>query len=178
MQFQVPQFIETEDKLIGPLNLKQFLALGGVAFVIFMLFLFLDFTLCLPVAFTLGIIGTASVLFKVNGRPMTVFLFSLFNYYWNPQLYLWKPSQPPADALKLYQLPKIPSSTSRGPLTGNIKALWNMLLTTKETITRRESPLQSHPSPIRQPCARTEFQGAYRAALQQRAARHVDYRKA
>jgi len=35
MQFNVPQFIETEDKLIGPFTLKQFLylAAGGALLV-------------------------------------------------------------------------------------------------------------------------------------------------
>ena len=39
MQFQTPQFIETENKIIGPLTLKQFfyLAVGfGVSFTFFL----------------------------------------------------------------------------------------------------------------------------------------------
>ena len=29
MQFQVPQFIEVEDKIFGPLTFKQFIYMGG-----------------------------------------------------------------------------------------------------------------------------------------------------
>ena len=29
MQFQVPQFIETEDKVVGPLTLRQFMYIAG-----------------------------------------------------------------------------------------------------------------------------------------------------
>ena len=38
MQFQVPQFIETEDKIVGPLTLRQFLYIGAAGLLSFLLF--------------------------------------------------------------------------------------------------------------------------------------------
>ena len=43
MQFQVPQFIEVEDKIFGPLTLKEFLYLGGGIGMAVVLFIFVPF---------------------------------------------------------------------------------------------------------------------------------------
>ena len=40
MQFQVPQFIDVENKIIGPLSLRQFLYLAGAGLISFMLFFY------------------------------------------------------------------------------------------------------------------------------------------
>ena len=37
MRFQVPQFIEVEDKIFGPLTLKQFIYLAGAGGLVFVL---------------------------------------------------------------------------------------------------------------------------------------------
>jgi len=45
MQYQVPQFIEVEDRIIGPLTLKQFLYLafaGAILFVLWFLKLIIE----------------------------------------------------------------------------------------------------------------------------------------
>jgi hypothetical protein len=40
-QFHVPQFIEVEDKIFGPLTLKQFLYVIGGAGIVFIMYAFL-----------------------------------------------------------------------------------------------------------------------------------------
>ena len=54
MEYQVPQFIEVEDKIIGPLTLKQFIYLAGAAGLVVVFFAYLPFIvavlLSLPVA--------------------------------------------------------------------------------------------------------------------------------
>ena len=57
MQFSVPQFVEVEDKIIGPLTLKQFLVLLGGGFVVFVLYKFITnafFFISLTLLFLLG----------------------------------------------------------------------------------------------------------------------------
>ena len=88
-QFQVPQFIETEDKIVGPLTLRQFMylaiagSLSGVCYLIFQPFL--------AVLLTLILMGLGAILafVKVNGRTMVTFLGSAFSYIWNPKLYVF-----------------------------------------------------------------------------------------
>ena len=91
-QYQVPQFIEVEDKIFGPLTLKQFVYLAGGAGVCLIFFtllpLYLTILFSLPViAFSLGL-----AFYQVNGRPLVVALEHAFGYYIGSKLYLWKQS--------------------------------------------------------------------------------------
>lgn len=90
MQFQIPQFIEIEDKIAGPFSLRQllFVVAGGVI-------TFLAFTM-LPFfgALLIGLIALggslALALVKVNGQPLTRVAFAAAGFFWKPRLYLWK----------------------------------------------------------------------------------------
>lgn len=89
-QYQVPQFIEVEDKIFGPLTLKQFIYLAGGGGVCLMLFtllpLWLTFLLGAPVlAFC-----AALAFYQVNGRPFIVAIEHASSYFFGTKLYLWK----------------------------------------------------------------------------------------
>lgn len=94
MQFQVPQFIYTEDKLVGPLTFKQFMYVGIPGAIIAILFFFLEFLLWTFLAAVIGGIGLVLAFGKVNGRPMSVFFSALFENLWSPNFYVFKPSVP------------------------------------------------------------------------------------
>lgn len=90
MQFNVPQFIEIEDKIFGPLTLKQFmLFLGGA---IATLFLWYIFRLWVVIIVALPLFGflAATVFLKINGRPFFTWLTSLIQYFTKPKIYVWK----------------------------------------------------------------------------------------
>jgi hypothetical protein len=90
MQFEVPQFIEIEDKIFGPLTWRQFVYLGGgvgAAVVIFLVFPFILFVLLgIPIA----ALATALAFFPVNNRPFSYFLEAVYNYVTSNKLYLWQ----------------------------------------------------------------------------------------
>lgn len=91
MQFQVPQFIENEQKIIGGvLTMRQFLTLSAGAGVLFGLFLYVNFYawIILAVVISAGLL-TISFL-KINGRSINVLMRAAFLYYWNPSFYLWR----------------------------------------------------------------------------------------
>ena len=98
MQFQVPQFIETEDKIVGPFTLRQFLYVAAAGLLSAILYftvatwLWLIFTIILLG----GAIGVSFI--KIGGRPLSNVLLSAFGFYWKPQTYIWK-SQEQAAAL-------------------------------------------------------------------------------
>jgi len=94
MQYQVPQFIDTEDKLVGPFSLRQFGFVGAAGLVSAICYFFLQTWLFVVVAVvTLG--GALALSFlKVNGRPLIKVVTAAFRFYWNPQLYVWKPDHP------------------------------------------------------------------------------------
>ncbi|MDP1629319.1 MAG: PrgI family protein [bacterium] len=94
MQYQVPQFIEIEDKIIGPLTLKQFLYLAGPAVISFILFFALSFGIWLLLTIILGVLGLSLAFVKINGRPFINFLLSVFWYYFKPKIFIWKKAEP------------------------------------------------------------------------------------
>ncbi|MBU1102639.1 PrgI family protein [Patescibacteria group bacterium] len=93
MQFNVPQFIDVEDKILGPLSLKQFLMfLGGAIIVLFLWYLF-RLWIVVIVAIPLFLFLLASVFVKINGRSLFTFLRAFFNYFSNPKIYIWRRKQ-------------------------------------------------------------------------------------
>ena len=97
MRYQVPQFIEVEDKIFGPLTLKQFIYLaggGGLCLVFFSLLpLYLTILFSLPVA----ALSLALAFYEVNDRPFIVAIEHAFGYYFGSKLYLWKQKIPGAN---------------------------------------------------------------------------------
>jgi hypothetical protein len=93
MRFEVPQFIEIEDKIFGPFTWKQFVYLCGgigVAAVTFLATPIFFFALIgIPAA------GVAFLLafYPVNNRPFSVFLESVFTFYKSDRVYHWKKQQ-------------------------------------------------------------------------------------
>jgi len=92
-QYQVPQFIEVEDKIFGPLTLRQFIYLAGAGGLSLIFFTLLPFLLALPlIGIALGV-GAAFAFYKVNGRPLIVAAEHGFSYFLGNKLYLWKQRQ-------------------------------------------------------------------------------------
>jgi len=156
MQFQIPQFIETEDKVIGPLTLKQFGYIGGAAIVVFLLFYILNFLLWLLIALLFGGIASSLAFVKVNGRPLMVYASSLMGSIWSPKIYVFKPTIPTRELGENITVPvgstvalalEKPSSadgdsaTQKPPTFGGIKGLRSWIATSKNAIPRREKPL-------------------------------------
>ncbi len=90
MQFQVPQFIEVEDKIFGPLTLKQFIYLVGGAGIVFALYTFLPFFLVLIVGAPVAALAVGLAFYKVNNRPLVDVIESAVSYFFSHRLYVWK----------------------------------------------------------------------------------------
>lgn len=91
MKFQLPQFIETEIKLIGPFTLKQFLWVAGGASLIFVLFIalgpsFIFFLLAAPIA----ALALALAFIRVQEMPLINYLAYALAYVINPKKYLYR----------------------------------------------------------------------------------------
>ncbi|MEK9180476.1 MAG: PrgI family protein [Patescibacteria group bacterium] len=94
MQFQVPQFIETEDKIVGPFSIRQFIYIGAAGIVSFFLYFTVELWLwVLGTVFSLALaMGFAFI--KIEGRDLTHVLAAALNFYWKPQTYVWQPEHP------------------------------------------------------------------------------------
>lgn len=89
-QYQVPQFITLEDKVIGPLTLKQFAFLGAGGVLIFLLRAVLVPLLFFPVAGIIGGLAAALAFLKIGQQPFPTVIRRAFLFFIRPRLYLWK----------------------------------------------------------------------------------------
>lgn len=97
MRFQVPQFIEVEDKIFGPLTLKQFIYLAGgagLSFVIYMIVGSLVFSF-IPIVIILGA-SAALAFYKVNQKPLILVVEAAFKYWFGSKLFIWRKEEKPA----------------------------------------------------------------------------------
>jgi hypothetical protein len=89
-QFQVPQFIDVEDKILGPVTMRQFftmlipLVIGGV------LYFILDLWLTIIVLIPTTAITAIFAFYKPNGMKFSRFFASFLSYTFKPRLYVWK----------------------------------------------------------------------------------------
>jgi hypothetical protein len=90
MEYQVPQFIEIEDKIFGPLTWKQFVFMGGGAGLSVIVFLY--FPLFVAVLIAAPVMGLALALsfYKINDRNFVDILGAGFSFYTKDRLYLWR----------------------------------------------------------------------------------------
>lgn len=80
MKFQVPQFIETETKLIGPFTLMQFLFVAGGISMTAVAWIALDgIFFGIAALVVLGFFG-ALAFGKVDGQPMLNYLAYMLSY--------------------------------------------------------------------------------------------------
>jgi len=92
MRFQVPQFIEIEDKIFGPFTFKQMVYIAGSAGIAFVLWTFLPHFLAILIGGPLIAFGLALAFYKINKRPFINVVESAFTYVISSRLYIWKKS--------------------------------------------------------------------------------------
>jgi uncharacterized membrane protein len=90
MRFQVPQFIEIEDKIFGPLTFKQFIYVGGGVGACVILFLFLPNFIALILSAPIAAFAGALAFFKINDKPFIHLVEAFFKYHTGSKLYIWK----------------------------------------------------------------------------------------
>ena len=98
MQFQVPQFIESEDKVIGPFSLRQFAYVGVAGALSGAFYLFAATWLWVVFSIIIFAIAFAFAFVRIEGRPFLSIVTSAFNFYWKPQTYVWQAEHTPVVA--------------------------------------------------------------------------------
>lgn len=97
----MPQFIEVEDKIVGPLTLRQFIYLAGGAGLSVVLFIYLPLWAAFPfIALAVG--GSLALAFyRVNGKPLIELFEAGFNYLTGAKLFLWRREEPKVPAARV-----------------------------------------------------------------------------
>jgi hypothetical protein len=90
MRYQVPQFIEVEDKVIGPFTVKQFVYIAGGLGMIFIIYTYIPIYISLIIIGIVAPLSLALAFYKINNKPFIDFLESAFTFYTRNNLYIWK----------------------------------------------------------------------------------------
>jgi len=98
MRYQVPQFIEVEDKIFGQLTLKQFLYVSGGAAIGFILWSSLPQFLALLIGLPVVGFFLALAFYQSNGRPFVLTVESAVKYFFATKLYIWKKEEKKPEA--------------------------------------------------------------------------------
>ena len=170
MNFQIPQFIETEDKIIGLLTLKQFIYFAVAGGFVFMLFFFLNIGIWLVFTFFIITAAASFAFIKVNGRPLSVAAISALNFYWQPRFYLWQREA----GVQKNALEKI-AETRISQTKSLLDNLWNQLKTSKQPIPKREKAIQPAITD-RVKSSKERFEMMRKITGEREVARRVDYR--
>lgn len=98
MRYQVPQFIEFDSKIIGPLSFKQFIyilgAIGGTYLIYKIFGIFPGIILMLM----LWSLSGALAFVKINNKSFVDVLAAAFSYMIKSKLYIWKKIDKPVTA--------------------------------------------------------------------------------
>lgn len=126
MKFQVPQFIEIEDKLFGPLTFKQFVYLAGGGGISFLLWQSLPLIAAVPLILAVVSFSTALAFLKINKRPFINALEAAFHYFIRDKLYTWK-KNPRKKAVKKAKQEKKPDISVPRVSKSSLKEIaWNL----------------------------------------------------
>lgn len=90
MRFEVPQFIEIEDKIFGPFTWKQGIYLGGGVGLAIVLFFVAPFFITFLVGIPIALLAAALAFYPINNRPFSVLLEAMWNFYKNHRVYYWR----------------------------------------------------------------------------------------
>ncbi|MDP2926523.1 MAG: hypothetical protein Q8N65_00040 [bacterium] len=93
MRFQVPQFIERETRVAGPITFRQFVMLGIMGALIILLYFALikvSFMAFIFISTILFVSTLALAFLRVGGRSLPTVLGNFFSFFISPKVYLWK----------------------------------------------------------------------------------------
>lgn len=145
MQYQLPQFIEVEDKIIGPFTFKQFVYLAGGAGLSYIAYAIphdifsLPFLISIIPPIPIALLALALAFYKVNNRPFIFALESAIKFYFGKKLYIWKKQEPVVTARTLTQQTANSGITLPTLSESKLKDLsWNLDIKDAQTVSEAE----------------------------------------
>jgi hypothetical protein len=90
MMFSVPQFIDIEDKIAGPLTWRQLLWMIGMGATLLVSFNVFDGALFVIIAIPTVLLFVAFAFYRPNGFPMTKFVFYAILFLFRPKVSVWE----------------------------------------------------------------------------------------
>ncbi len=121
-QFVVPQFLDVESKIIGPITVRQFVLILSAGLVGMAFFRIFDFVLFLLLTIPMMIMVIIIAFVKINGQPFHYFLINIIQSFRRPALRVWNKNRTDAELRAYLSKPKVvvtAQSYTKKPLTGS-----------------------------------------------------------
>jgi len=100
MKYELPQFINIEDKIFGPFTFRQFVYLAGGAGASYVLWKLLPSVMAVVIILPIIALALALAFYKVNGRPFIDMLQAAVGHAFKSKFYLWQHKQLPGETPK------------------------------------------------------------------------------
>jgi hypothetical protein len=114
-QFTVPQFIDVEDKIIGPITTRQFVIMLAGFTLIGISYKLFDFSLFLTVGILIFAIFGIFAFLKINGMPFHFFVLNFVQTLRKPGLRVWNNALQRIDIGPKEKEAKVMPEISRAP---------------------------------------------------------------
>lgn len=88
-QFTVPQFIDVEDKIIGPVTVRQFIIMIVAGFFLFLEYKLSDFALFILLAVPTILLFATLAFVRINGMPFHYFILNFIQTFKKPKVRIW-----------------------------------------------------------------------------------------
>lgn len=88
-QYVVPQFIDVEDKIFGPVTTRQFIILLVAGLIVFIAFKLVDTTLFIFLLAVIGGFALVLAFVKINGQPFHYFVLNIIQTMRRPSRRIW-----------------------------------------------------------------------------------------
>lgn len=111
MRFTVPQFIEHETKIVGPLTFKQFVYIGTAGAICFILYFSVPFKIFIISCFILGGSGLALAFLKMGGRSLPALFANFLRFSLTPKMYIWQKKKQTPTVFKKEEKPSSAKAT-------------------------------------------------------------------
>lgn len=121
-QFVVPQFLDVESKIIGPVTIRQFVIILVAGLVGALIFRIFDFALFLTITIPMGLVAIIIAFVRINGQAFHYFLINIIQAIRRPRLRVWNKSRTDAELRASFMkkpAPPPPPSLHKKPLTGS-----------------------------------------------------------
>ena len=101
-QFVVPQFIDVEDKIVGPITVRQFIILLVAGLIIAISYKLTTLPVFIVIVVVVGGIGATLAFIKINGQPFHFFLLNVIQTLLRPALRVWDKTLTTAELLQMF----------------------------------------------------------------------------
>lgn len=92
MLINVPQYIDVEDKIAGPLTAKQLGWMIALGVILLILWNVVPFVVFFIIGFPIALFFSALAFYRPYGQPLANFIFFGVLYFFKPKIYVWKRS--------------------------------------------------------------------------------------